>query len=79
MANLYDITFVSRLVIHDNFPDGSGSCCARLGNQRFNPLADLGANARPVIDPFQVKAQTLFLTTRYRVEKPKPFDVAAIA
>ena len=79
MANLYDFTCVSRLVIHDNFPGRSGSCCARLGNQRFNTIADLGANARPVIDPLQVKAQTLFLTTRYRVEKSESFDVAAIA
>jgi len=60
-------------------PDGSGSYFARLGNQRFNPVADLSAYTRPVFNAFQVKAKTLFLTARYRIEKTQTLDVAAIA
>ncbi len=80
MADLNDLAFISGLdVPRHRLQSGSGSCFASLGDQRFNAVADLGTNTRPVIDTLQVETQALFLAACYRVEKTEPFDVTAVA
>jgi hypothetical protein len=56
---------------------GSGAVPS-LCNQVRNPLADLSANTSPVVNPLEVKTQTLFLTTGQWVEKTNSFNATSI-
>jgi hypothetical protein len=58
----------------------SGSSAAPgLVNQVLHPLTDLRTYAGPILNTFQVEAQTLFLTARQRVEKTYSLNATSIA